>query len=394
MNFGRIFVLLTAALFLCGYGSALAAPALWLVKGPVGTVYLFGTVHVLRDGVQWRSPELESAIDASQDLYLEIADPGNFSQAAKAFLKLGVDNDHLLSTKISKADMRELDALLQRYHLGTDEVFERFQPWLVYVMLDGAPILHSNYSAANGVDLQVRKRFVDAGKPVRGFETIDSQVRIFADMPQPAQVAMLDSQLQDLTKSPAPQGSLDAIVSAWLTGDQDSLASSLQFASLEKTAISQRLLTDRNSAFADAIAKRLQQPGTSFVSVGAAHMLGADGVPALLRAMGFTVTRVAIAQTEPPISPSPIAGATPSSDASPAPTVSTSPVASASPVATSSPVPATLTAPQGWTSRKTTLASGPFKADRMWNDPKGGGVLMTGHITLPDVTTVDLDSLD
>jgi len=63
-----------ATLFVGATASAMAAPALWVVQSNTGKVYLFGTVHLLRDGTPWRSPEMEAAIKASQDLYLEIAD--------------------------------------------------------------------------------------------------------------------------------------------------------------------------------------------------------------------------------------------------------------------------------------------------------------------------------
>ena len=72
---GFLLALLAAgAFFIWTSEPVSAAPALWVVKGPVGKVYLFGTVHLMRDGAQWRSPELSAAMDESQDLYLEIAD--------------------------------------------------------------------------------------------------------------------------------------------------------------------------------------------------------------------------------------------------------------------------------------------------------------------------------
>jgi len=90
--------------FVCATRPAGAAPALWVVQGPAGKVYLFRTVHILRDSTPWRSQELESAIKDSQDLYLEIANADDVKTGAGAILKLGVDRNHPLSSEISNAE--------------------------------------------------------------------------------------------------------------------------------------------------------------------------------------------------------------------------------------------------------------------------------------------------
>jgi hypothetical protein len=127
---------------------------------------------------------------------------------------------------------------------------------------------------------------------------------------------------------------IDAIVDAWMSGDEARLAATLGADKFSTSEFADRLLTQRNKTWAAFLAARLQKPGTSFVSVGAAHMAGPDGVPALLAKMGFTVTRVPIAQTAASSvpSPEPAAQQTPQPSASPSPT----------------PVPRTIEPPPGW----------------------------------------------
>jgi uncharacterized protein YbaP (TraB family) len=387
VKFCRVFVLLTAALFLCAGRPVLAAPALWLVQGPVGKVYLFGTVHLLRDGVEWRSLELEAAIAQSKDLYLEVADPASLDSMAGPLLKLGFDGDHVLSSKISKADLALLDAELQRYGLGSEARYEHMQPWLVALVLQLRPATHSGYAAGNGVDLQVRKEFADAGKPVNGLESVATQLHIFSDLSQADQVAMLDEELQAHPQTNVSE--LDSIVRAWQTGDQDQIAKILQFDKYSTSPMYQRMLVNRNESWARELSTRLQQPGTSFVSVGAAHMLGPKGLPALLSAMGFTVTRVSISQMEPAPLPSSsssaTAGATPLGTASPSP----------GPSASATPLPQFLTPPHGWTSSKMSPSQGSLKTDMMWSDPKRNGVIMASHIDVPSgLATLNLDAFD
>jgi uncharacterized protein len=384
VKFGRWFVLLTAALFLCAVAPAGAAPALWVVQGPVGKIYLFGTVHVLRDGVQWHSPELDAAMAESKDLYLEVADPSDVSAAVPSLLKLGLDRDHPLSSKISKSDLALLNVVAKRYGLGSETAFEHMQPWLVSLMLSTMPAVHSGYASSNGVDLQVRKAFAGANKPILGLETIDTQMHLFSDESQATQVATLDQQLKRLSQSTSGVTELDNIVDAWLKGDQDGIASAMRLDAYAKTADLDRMIFNRNKNWANELALRLKQPGTSFVSVGAAHMLGSQGVPALLAGMGFTVTRVRIDPVVMPVvAPSPAPSASPSQSAGPSP----SPAASM--------VPATLTPPQGWKSHAVTSAAGSFQPDAMWAGPKLGGLIMTGHLNLPaGLGTLTLDAFD
>jgi uncharacterized protein YbaP (TraB family) len=316
---------------------------------------------------------------ASQDLYLEIADLANTAGVVASLAKIGFDRDHPLSTKISKADVALLDAAAKRYGLGGEATFEPMQPWLAFMMLSTLPALHSGYAVANGVDLQIRKEFVAAGKPINGFETFDMQAHIFADMPEAVQIALLEVQLKNVGAQTSV-ANLDAIVNAWLSGNQGDLANALHVGELSKSPIYAKLFSDRNKAWASALAQRLNGTGTSFVSVGAGHLVGPDGVPALLQRMGYTVTRVQTTDipTMAPASPTP------------APTS----VGTLAPTPSPAPIPITLTPPAKWTARTVSLSSGTFKADRMWVAPTHLGVIVTGHIDLPGVSSMDLDTLD
>jgi uncharacterized protein YbaP (TraB family) len=381
MNVRAVFTALlsAAALYLCTVQPANAAPALWVAKSPVAKVYLFGTVHVLRPGIPWRSPQLDAAIDDSQELYLEIADPANVKAGLSSVVKTGFDREHPLSTKISKADEDLLIAASKRYGFGNAAMFDLMRPWLAYVMLSVMPLVRSGYSTNEGVDLQIRKDFVRAGKPIRGFETFDMQTHFFADLPEATQVQLLDSQLKALSKGNDAK-STDDLVSAWQAGNQDQLASMLGTGKSKQSLVEQRLLSNRNKAWADILAERLKRPGTSLVCVGAAHLVGPDGLPSLLSGLGFEVSRVPT--TEP---------AAPAANVSPA----ASPQANPSPAPTSSttPVPQTITPPPGWNAHAITFTSGGFTVDRSWVAPAGREAILTGHVDVPGGAALDLDSV-
>ena len=353
-----------------------------MVQSPAGKVYLFGTIHLMRPDVQWHSRELDAAIAESQDLYEEIADLNNPSAGATAIAKIGFDAGHPLSTKISKADVALLDAAARRYGLPGEASFEPMKPWLAFMTLSVLPALRGGAGASTGIDLQLRKMFADAKKPVLGFETFDMQAHIFADMPQTMQVALLEQTLKDVN-APKTGASFDTMVNTWLSGDDDKIAAQFGDAD-QKTPLYAALLTNRNKAWAAALADRLKKPGTSFVAVGAAHLAGPGGVPALLQQMGFTVTRVQIAQTT-PLPATPLPSATPSAAASATPIPT--------PTAAPTPIPRTIVPPAGWIARNMPTTSGAMVTDMLYAKPLVGAIV-TGHVNLPAGTPMDLATFD
>jgi uncharacterized protein YbaP (TraB family) len=281
---------LTACLLLVA-SAAEAEPALWAAHGPNSTVYLFGTVHVLRSDTVWRSPKIAAAFARSGDLWLETADGGTDAAAAQGLtLQLGIDAAHPLSKSIAPDDVRRVDDAAKAIGISAGEAaFEPMRPWLVAVALSIGPMLKAGFDPARGVDRQLRADAVAQSKPISGFETASQQLHYFADMPDALQVAYLHHVLDDYANGPAI---LNGLVDAWAAGDVDALAR------LETNAFndSERPLYDtlirkRNVEWADRLAARLQQPGISFVAVGAGHLTGTDAIQGLLAQRGIRVTR-------------------------------------------------------------------------------------------------------
>src|SRR5271163_3154985 len=84
-------LVLVASLLVFLSASAGADPGLWVAKGPSATVYLFGTIHVLRKGQAWEPPAVAAALAKSQELWLEVPDPNNAQKARALMQQLGFD---------------------------------------------------------------------------------------------------------------------------------------------------------------------------------------------------------------------------------------------------------------------------------------------------------------
>jgi uncharacterized protein YbaP (TraB family) len=275
-------------------GPANAEPALWKVQGPHATVYLFGTIHILRPGVAWRSPKIDAAIKASDALWLEIPDSDDPAVMQPLVLKYGVDRAHPLSSKLDAATKAKLAALLMPLGL-TPAQFEPLRPWMAGLALSVLPLTQGGYDIKSGAEQVITKEMRAAQKPVEGFETAEQQVRYLADMPPAAELDFLKSSLDDAQKA-VPE--LDEMVAAWLSGDQSKLESILDDEMRQDYPdLYQLLIVNRNKRFADRIAALVQGQGQGqgqglvFVAVGAGHLAGPDSVQADLAKLGIAAIR-------------------------------------------------------------------------------------------------------
>jgi hypothetical protein len=164
------------------------------------------------------------------------------------------------------------------------------RPWLAALTLTIAPLTQAGLDPAAGVDRQLRAAMEKAGKPVRGLETAEQQIRFLADMPQSMQLAMLRSTLRDTDRATAD---FKAIMAAWKEGDDDALARlENDLMRKQEPELYRRLLVERNQAWAKRIEGLLQQPGIVFIAVGAAHLAGPDSVQAQLARDGIEAGRL------------------------------------------------------------------------------------------------------
>ena len=269
---------------------AVAQPGLWVVKNDHATVYLFGTVHLLPSDTNWRSPALDKALEESQRLTIEIVDDDAASMQALV-LRNGMDFQHPLSTKLSSTENRQLEqaATTAKIPGGVDSM-QFMRPWMAALFLTMAPLTQAGMDPNQGVDKLLRARMQAAGKPVDGLETAEKQILMLADLPESMQLDFLRQSFKEVAEGPAK---LRELVDAWRSGDTDTIARiEDDDVRKESPVLYQRLIVDRNEAWAKEIAHRLQQPGVSFIAVGAGHLAGPDSVQEQLRKLGQETTRI------------------------------------------------------------------------------------------------------
>lgn len=264
-----------------------SGPALWVIRDADSTLYLFGTVHVLRPTTAWGSARVDAAFASADDVWFEISNPDDQAALMPLIQQYGVSPDHQLSHLITTGQLNLLDSAARS--IGSNAVrMDVFRPWLAALTLSVAPLTRAGYDPQSGVELTLKARADAAGKPVHGFETIDKQVRILANMPKSEQLAFLGSTLESFEHATVE---LDQMVEAWAIGDVAALeAVAVDEMRLESPGLYRALLVERNADWADQIQTLLAGSGTVFIAVGAAHLAGDDSVQDILEDRGVAVS--------------------------------------------------------------------------------------------------------
>lgn len=269
---------------------ALAQPALWMVKDADTTIYLFGTVHLMPSDASWHDPTLDRAMADSQTLYIELTDDDPANMAALV-LRYGMDATHPLSSQLSQSEAHRLGLLANKVGVpGGMQTLNVMRPWLAALTLAVTPLLKAGLDPEHGVDKQLKAQMAGAGKQVLGLETAEQQIRFLADMPRAIELALLRSTMRDADKGAFQ---LTELIDAWKAGDVDTIARiGNDDMRQHEPKLYQLLLVQRNQVWATKIAAMLQQPGTVFIAVGAAHLAGPDSVQARLELLGVPVERL------------------------------------------------------------------------------------------------------
>ncbi len=291
--FRRAFVLAVAALVLSAAVHAADARHgkkkhfLWKVSSRTATIYLAGSIHIMRQSDYPLDPVYENAYNDSGAVYFEINPNGMDEQSIR---QLTLDKGmypamQSLSTALSGSAYEEVKPTLSSIGLSIEQA-ERMRPWLLGLAIAVGELQRLGYDPDHGMDRYFMNRAARDGKKTGGFETVDYQLSLLANMPDAVQEQMLLQTLQDLQETEANYREMTA---AWKTGDTDRMDAFLLQSFRAYPSVYERLIVERNRAWVSAIERLLREKENHLVVVGAAHMVGKDGIIAALRQKGYPV---------------------------------------------------------------------------------------------------------
>lgn len=285
---GRLIVAAASAALALLASPVHAEPAMWVLKDADSTIYLLGTMHATKPSMNWRSDKIEAAFAASDEFWMEATENGDMAMLEGLIVKHGLDRVHPLSSKLSGDDWARVQAAAKTAGLPI-RALEHMRPWLAAVSLSLGPAMKDGYDPMKGADRLLEASARAAGKTVKTFETPEVQILMFASLSQESEVAFLVQSLDEIASS---RSLVDQMADAWMVGDI-AVLETMSVGKLKAGApeLYESVFVRRNLDWCDQIADIMKGSGTSFVAVGAGHLVGDQGVPAILTQRGFTVTQ-------------------------------------------------------------------------------------------------------
>lgn len=262
-------------------------PAMWSVSDSDTTIYLFGTVHLLPEGVDWRTPRFDRAFRDADTLVLEVVLPEDPTVHAQALQRMAISPGlPPLLQRVPEADREGLRRLVAGSGIPP-AALDAMESWAAAVALGSTLYRDSGLSPDRGVERVLQA--AAAGKRIEGLETLEEQLGFFDGLPEEAQRSLLVGLV-------AEAGSADdlfqRLLNAWGTGDLARIAETYEGASGLSPEVADALLARRNAAWTEWVRRRLDRPGTVMMAVGAGHLAGRGSVIERLEAAGLAVRRV------------------------------------------------------------------------------------------------------
>lgn len=261
-------------------------PLLYEIASADGAVegWMLGTIHALPDGTEWRTTKIGRVIDTADLLVVEIGELKGRDEGRSIYFSLAKSPGQLPLEQRLPPELRpQLAAMLERGDMAPED-FIVDETWAAAIALAR---IDATGDPANGVDCALIEDF--AGRPVRELEGLRGQLSIFDRLPESAQRAMLAAVVREseaTAKDPA------RLQRAWLAGDAAVIEQSTREGFLADPALQEALLAGRNRRWAKVIAPLLEGTPRPLIAVGTAHLVGPEGLAALLEAQGYRIRRL------------------------------------------------------------------------------------------------------
>ncbi len=261
---------------------------LWKVQSEASTVYMLGSIHLLKKENYPLSPKIETAFDKSGTLVVEanIQDPGKMNPQAIMEKGFYPPKDSI-AEHLSPETYESLKEEAGKLGLPL-EVINRQKPWILSMTLEAMELLKLGYDPRYGLDNYFLSK-ATGRKKILELESLDEQINLLANLSDREQELLLVLTLKDLQNAARE---VDQVVQAWKSGDTKGMEAVMTKSSKEDpqlVPIHGRLIYDRNRKMGSKIEEYLREKGTYFVVVGAGHLIGEKGIIEALRKKGYPV---------------------------------------------------------------------------------------------------------
>lgn len=271
-------------------GVSVAETSVWRVSDGNNLVYLGGTVHLLRPGDYPLPEEYEQAYQGSSELYFEtdISSMSDLSVQAQMLQQLTYSDGRTLKTVLSEDAYTTLEDYTATIGMPL-MMLEQFKPGMIISTLQVLEFQRIGFTP-QGVDAFFNTRALGDAKDIGALETIEEQIGFLAAMGEGNESEFILLSLEDLENTNA---SMEEMITAWRNGDERALQK-LFVDDMQQRApgLFDSLISQRNLRWMPQIEAMFEDPDTEFVLVGAAHLIGGEGLVQLLQSKGYEVSQL------------------------------------------------------------------------------------------------------
>ena len=291
---------MTRSIFLFGWLSLLPLIAaadssghpvtLWMAEGASNSVYLLGSVHLLREEDHPLPSIIDAAYDDAETLFMELDMDDLDPIAMQATInRVGMLDDSQSLRDVMGEDLYA-DALLAADELDIPlEMLAQTEPWFAAITVEQLALTRIGFNPLYGIEMYMMTKAVRDGKTIQGFESVEEQLGFLDGLSLDAQRELL---MQTLAEGANIRDIMDQLIAAWRVGDIVYMEENLLADIANYPELYESIVADRNRNWANTIDKLLADDEDYLVIVGALHLIGEDGVPQLLESRGYTVNQL------------------------------------------------------------------------------------------------------
>ena len=266
------------------------ANPLWEARGKSNSVYLLGSIHFAKDDIYPLAKPIEQAYERSSVVVFE-ANLGEMKsmKTQASLLQAGMcPPGETLSQLVGKDTYSALQSWLKKTG-GQPSMLDQMKPWLASVTLVVLELQKLGFNPSQGIDEHFFSRAKSDQKEIRGLETVDFQIGLFANLTREESELFLKSMLEDTDRFPKIFAD---VIEAWKTGDAAKIEPLLLEITKKYPAVQKKFLTDRNRVWLPKIEELLARDKNVLIVVGMAHLVGSDGLVQLLKKKGIRVEQL------------------------------------------------------------------------------------------------------
>lgn len=263
-----------------------AHPAYWTVQGKAGSVFILSSVHVLGPNVTWHNAMID---DAAEHAATYVFEAPNGKTEDEEMIRFAIQHGRLprgqtLQGLLTPVAQKDYAAACTLAGVETSSL-DKARPWLAAVLLTVHYMNQRHLTSANSPDEAYYAEAAQRGKTLLFFDTTQAQLEFVARYDQVEGVSGFSALLGDFAKQPER---IDNLIATWSDGDITKM-SKLIDSGFRNDPEGARIFAQRNKEWSTRLEHLLDTGGSYFVVVGIAHLVGSTGVPAMLRADGYSV---------------------------------------------------------------------------------------------------------